>query len=365
MNERRLLKGNEAVVYGALAAGVRCYFGYPITPQNEIPELFSSLLPEQGGQFVQAESEVGAVNMLLGAAACGVRAMVSSSGPGISLMQEGISYMAGSELPGVLVDMARGGPGLGDLCPSQGDYFQATRGGGHGDYRTLVLAPSTCQECHDMVLLAFELAFRYRNPVMMLGDAMVGQMKEPVVCLPAFSAAGNGPDAAGFSVGPSFPEDEASSWRLEGSRGRETRLLKSVWLNDNYLAVRTRKLMDKYAAAQREARAEVLNVEDAEVVLVAFGSVGRIARALVANLRREGRRVGLVRPQTLYPFPSGVVRRLAEQGKRFLVLEQNTGQMVEDVRLAVEGRARVDWFGIMPGCFPGTDDILEPVLRAL
>lgn len=354
MNERALIKGNEAVVYGALAAGVRCYFGYPITPQNEIPELFSALLPGQGGQFVQAESEVAAINMLLGAGACGARAMVSSSGPGISLMQEGISYMAGSELPGVIVDMARGGPGLGDLCPSQGDYFQATRGGGHGDYRTPVLAPATCQECHDMVLLAFELAFRYRNPVIMLGDAMVGQMKEPVSCLPP----------AAREEGNAFPAG-TGAWRLEGKGTREKRLLKSVWLNDNDLSARTRVLMDKYAAMQSEARAECLHTEDAELVLVAFGSLGRIARALAVRLRKEGRRVGLVRPQTLYPFPSDVLRRLAEEGKRFLVLEQNTGQMVDDVRLAVEGRATVDWFGVMPGCFPGTDDILEPVLGAL
>lgn len=356
MSERRLIKGNEAVVHGALAAGVRCYFGYPITPQNEIPELFASLLPEYGGQFVQAESEVGAINMLLGAAACGVRALVSSSGPGVSLMQEGLSYMAGSELPGVLVDMARGGPGLGDLCPTQGDYFQATRGGGHGDYRTLVLAPSTCQECHDMVPWAFDLAFRYRNPVIILGDAMVGQMKEPVVCLPPAAPAGPGDVRSG---------DGAQTWRLEGKGTRPARLLKSVWLNNNDLSVRTRILMDKYTAARSEARAEMVGVDDADLVLVAFGSVGRIARALVSRLRKEGKRPGLVRPLTLYPFPDDALRSLAEQGKRFLVLEQNTGQMVEDVRLAVAGRAQVDWFGILPGRFPGTDDILEAVLNAL
>lgn len=356
MSERRLIKGNEAVVHGALAAGVRCYFGYPITPQNEIPELFASLLPEYGGQFVQAESEVGAINMLLGAAACGVRALVSSSGPGVSLMQEGLSYMAGSELPGVLVDMARGGPGLGDLCPTQGDYFQATRGGGHGDYRTLVLAPSTCQECHDMVPWAFDLAFRYRNPVIILGDAMVGQMKEPVVCLPP--AAPAGPDYVRSG-------DGAQTWRLEGKGTRPARLLKSVWLNNNDLSVRTRILMDKYTAARSEAKAEMVGVDDADLVLVAFGSVGRIARALVSRLRKEGKKPGLVRPLTLYPFPDDALRSLAEQGKRFLVLEQNTGQMVEDVRLTVAGRAQVDWFGILPGRFPGTDDILEAVLNAL
>lgn len=356
MSERRLIKGNEAVVHGALAAGVRCYFGYPITPQNEIPELFAALLPEQGGQFVQAESEVGAVNMLLGAAACGVRALVSSSGPGVSLMQEGLSYMAGSELPGVLVDMARGGPGLGDLCPTQGDYFQATRGGGHGDYRTLVLAPSTCQECHDMMPWAFDLAFRYRNPVLVLGDAMVGQMKEPVVCRPPASCGG---------PGEPWPGDEAASWRLEGKGKRPARLLKSVWLNNNDLSARTRRLMDKYAAAWAEARAELIGVDDAGLVLVAFGSVGRIARALVNRLRKEGKRLGLVRPLTLYPFPDAVLRSLAERGKRFLVLEQNTGQMVEDVRLAVDGRAPVDWFGVLPGRFPSEDDIFEPVWGAL
>jgi 2-oxoglutarate ferredoxin oxidoreductase subunit alpha len=356
MNGRVLIKGNEAVVHGALAAGIRCYFGYPITPQNEISELFSSLLPERAGQFVQAESEVAAVNMLLGAGACGVRAMVSSSSPGISLMQEGISYMAGSELPGVIVNMARGGPGLGDIGPSQGDYFQATRGGGHGDYRTLVLAPSTCQECHDMTVAAFDLAFRYRNPVLILGDAMVGQMKEPVVCRPPAPACAPGAPVEG---------DRAEEWRLDGNAGRASRLLKSVWLNDNALMGRVRLLAAKYESMRREAAAELTHTDDAALVLVAFGSLGRIARALTIRLRREGRALGLVRPQTLYPFPGGVLRELAGQGKRFLVLEQNTGQMVEDVLLAVQGAARVDWFGVMPGCFPGTDDVAEAVLQAL
>ncbi len=356
MNERALIKGNEAIVHGAMAAGVRAYFGYPITPQNEIPELFSALLPAVGGQFVQAESEVGAINMLLGAAATGVRAMVSSSGPGISLMQEGISYMAGSELPGVLVNMARGGPGLGDLGPSQGDYFQATRGGGHGDYRTLVLAPSTCQECHDMAILAFDLAFKYRNPVLIQADAMVGQMKEPAVCLPPAQ--------------PSvfYDGDDTIPWRIEGfpPGSRKRRLLKSVWLNDNYLAVRTRLLLDKYNAMQKEAMAEHFETADASLVLVAFGSMGRIAKALVVKLRREGKKVGLLRPQTLFPFPSHDLQNLAAQGKRFLVLEQNTGQMIEDVRLSLwESRAHVDWFGLMPGFFPSENDITDAVENCL
>lgn len=352
----KLIKGNEAVVYGAMAAKVQCYFGYPITPQNEIPELLSALLPEHGGQFVPAESEIGAINMLLGAGSCGVRAMVSSSGPGISLMQEGISFMAGSELPGVIVNMSRGGPGLGDIGPTQGDYFQATRGGGHGDYRTLVLAPSTCQECYDMTKDAFRLAFLYRNPVLILGDAMVGQLKEPVRFSESYTR---------VAPGEAIEEDQVLGWRLEGKAGRSKRLLKSVYLNDNYLEVRNRMLMAKYASMRQDAKAELLETEDADLVLVAFGSMGRIARALVVQLRRENKKLGLVRPQTLFPFPAAVLHKLAQQGKRFLVLEQNTGQMIEDARLAVQGLARVDWFGVMPGRFPGADDVIEPVRLAL
>lgn len=360
--DRILIKGNEAIAYGAVDAGLRCYFGYPITPQNEIPELLSSLLPEHGGQFVQAESEVAAVNMLLGAAACGVPALTSSSGCGISLMQEGISYMAGSHIPGVLVNMQRGGPGLGDIGPSQGDYFQAVKGGGHGDHRNLVLAPSTAQECYDFMFRAFALAFRYANPVMVLGDAIVGQIKEPVRRVPPPGA----PDAAQL-------EATACDWRLEGygRRGPEgaPRLLKSVYLAEGALAERNRMLMHKYEAMKAESAFVSESVEDAELVVVAFGSVARIARSAIRRLRAEGHRVGLFRPVTLFPFPEEALRALAP-GRRFLVVEQNTGQMVEDVRLALFGQPGVGarnvlWHGVMPGLFIGSEALREPMLQAL
>ena len=228
--EKVFIKGNEAIAYGALAAGCRCYFGYPITPQNDIPEMMSSALPAAGGEFVQAESELAAANMLLGSAACGVRSFTSSSSPGVSLMQEAISYMAGSELPGVIVNMNRGGPGLGDIGPSQGDYFQSVKGGGHGDYRLYVLAPATCQECYDMMFEAFDVAYRFRNPVLVLGDAIVGQMKEPVLAWK--------PD----NLNP----DEAADWRLEGADGRAPRLHKSLFLEDGALAGQNRHLQAKY-----------------------------------------------------------------------------------------------------------------------
>ena len=320
MSEPRIfIKGNEAIARGALAAGVQCYFGYPITPQNDIPEFMSSAIVEAGGQFVQAESEVAAANMLMGAAACGVRALTSSSSPGVSLKQEAISYMAGSEIPGVIVNMSRGGPGLGDIGPSQGDYFQAVKGGGHGDYHLLVLAPGTVQEAYDLTIKAFELAFAYRNPVMILGDAIIGQMKEPVV--------------------PWKPENldqaEGQSWGLCGARGREPRLLKSLFLDDGALAGQNLKLAAKYEAMQAESDQEMFLTDDAELVVVAFGSIGRIVKSAVRKLRARGHRVGLVRPITLFPFPSAVLLDLARQGKRFLTIEHNMGQMVEDVRLAI------------------------------
>ncbi|BFR50287.1 3-methyl-2-oxobutanoate dehydrogenase subunit VorB [Nitratidesulfovibrio sp. HK-II] len=347
--ERIFIKGNEAIAHGALAAGCRCYFGYPITPQNDIPEMMSYALPDAGGEFVQAESEVASANMLLGAAAAGIRALTSSSSPGISLMQEAISYMAGSELPGVIVNMNRGGPGLGDIGPSQGDYFQSVKGGGHGDYKLLVLAPATCQECYDMMVQAFDLAFKYRNPVMVLGDAIVGQMKEPVT--PWKPAAVEG--------------TEAADWRLEGAKGRKPRLLKSLFLEDGALAGQNRHLQAKYAAMQAEAKAESFLTEDAELIVVAYGSIGRIAKSAIRKLRGQGHKVGLVRPQTLFPFPGPLLRGLAEQGKRFLTIEHNCGQMVEDVRLSIRGIVDSAFYGHMPGEMPGSDDFLAPILDAM
>lgn len=356
--QRILIKGNEAIAFGAVDAGCRCYFGYPITPQNEIPEALSALLPEAGGSFVQAESEVASINMLLGAGSCGIPAMTSSSSCGISLMQEGLSYMNGSHIPGVIVNMSRGGPGLGDIGPSQGDYFQAVKGGGHGDHRSLVLAPATAQECYDMMFLAFDLAFKYRNPVIVLGDAIVGQIKEPVLRRPPADA----PGAAGL-------EEQASGWRLEGygRRGPDAtpRLLKSVYLAEGALAARNHMLQEKYDAMKAETAAVCTDVDDADLVVVAFGSVGRIAGSAVRLLRAEGHKVGLARPLTLFPFPDAVLRRLAEQGKRFLVVEQNLGQMIEDVRLAVRGITDASWHGIMPGLFIGADALLDPIRDAL
>jgi len=348
-DERILIKGNEAVAYAAVSAGCKCFFGYPITPQNEIPELLSRLLPENGGQFVQAESEVGSANMLLGAGACGVRAMTSTSGPGIDLMQEGISYMVGSEIPAVIVNMSRGGPGLGSIDASQGDYFQATRGGSHGAGRTFVLAPSTCQECYDMVQEAFDLAFKYRTPVLVLGDAIVGQIKEPVLRHPPVRQ----------------PDDKASAWCLEGMGERAPRLLKSVYLDDGALAARNEMLEAKYKAMRADVRSECVDVDDAELVVVAFGSMGRIARSAVQMARAAGHKVGLVRPQTLFPFPSDLLDSLAAQGKRFLVIEQNAGQMVDDVRLAIRHHGDADFYGVMPGIFVDAEELLTPILNCL
>jgi len=349
MSEKRILiKGNEAVVHGALAAGCRCYFGYPITPQNEIPELFSALLPDAGGVFVPAESEVGAANMLLGAGACGVRAMTSSSGPGMDLMQEGISYMVGSQIPAVLVNMSRGGPGLGSIDSSQGDYWQSTRGGGHGAARTFVLAPSTCQECYDMTIKAFDLAFKYRNPILVLGDAIVAQLKEPVTCWT-----------------PELPNHHVNTWCLEGSDSRPVRLLKSVYLEDGALAAHTRCLEAKYIFMQDDVDYETFMLDDADLVVVAFGTMGRIVHSAVRLLREQGKKVGLFRPKTLFPYPTEALAALAEQGKHFLVIEQNTGQMLDDVRLAVRHHADADLFPVMPGIFVGAEDLAEPILEAL
>jgi 2-oxoglutarate ferredoxin oxidoreductase subunit alpha len=347
-SEKKLVKGNEAIAMGAVAAGCECYFAYPITPQSDIPEYLSHALPEAGGEFIQAESEIGAANMVLGAAACGKRAMTSSSSPGISLKQEAISYMAGSELPAVIVNITRGGPGLGSIDPSQGDYFQSVKGGGHGDYRTLVLAPATCQEAYDLTIKAFDLAFAYRNPVLILGDAILGQMKEPIVDWKS-----RDPQVS-----------EASDWALSGARGRKPRLLRSLRLSEGALAGHNRMLQEKYESMKREVQWEEFQMEDADLVLVAFGSIGRIAKSTVRSLRDQGHRVGLFRPVTLFPFPSERLSALAEAGKTFLVVENNTGQMVEDVRLAVQKHAECGLHCVYPGELPKPEDLESPVLSS-
>lgn len=347
MAKRVLIKGNEAIAMGALAAGCRYYFGYPITPQNDIPEFMSRHMPEAGGVFVQAESEVASINMLLGAAATGARVMTSSSSPGISLKQEGISYLCGSEIPGVIVNMSRSGPGLGGIHPSQGDYFQSTRGGGHGDYRTLVLAPSTAQENYDLTMLAFDLADKYRNPVLVLGDALIGNIKEPV------------------ELKPYRRKPPKKDWALTGNQGRKQRILKSLFLADGELTKQNWKLWKKYQRMAKEVRVENYRTEDAELVLAAFGSVARILKTSVDILREKGKKVGLIRPITLYPFPSEAVRRAAQEAGHMMVVELNTGQMVEDVRLAVQGRNPVDFYGRPPGSIPTPDELVKEINKVL
>ncbi|WP_319763264.1 3-methyl-2-oxobutanoate dehydrogenase subunit VorB [Maridesulfovibrio sp.] len=347
--EKLFIKGNEAISRGAIAAGLKCYFGYPITPQNDIPEYMSAELPKVGGEFVQAESEVAAANMLIGASSAGVRCMTSSSSPGVSLKQEAISYLAGSQLPAVIVNMTRGGPGLGDIGPSQGDYFQSTKGGGHGDYRTLVLAPGTCQEAYDLVIEAFDLAFKYRNPVMILGDAIIGQMKEPV----------------NTWVPETKNDDDAEQWRIEGAKGREHRIIKSLFLSEGSLAGHNQALQAKYDDMAKYTKQELFETDDAELIVVAYGSIGRIVKSTVRKLRAQGHKVGLFRPITLYPFPSNELKKLAEQGKKFLTIEHNLGQMVEDVRLSIRTITDSDFFGFMPGNLPTPDDFEEPILKSL
>ena len=339
-----LVKGNEAIGMGAIEAGCQFYFGYPITPQNDIPEFMSRHLPEAGGSFLQAESEIASINMLMGAAATGARVMTSSSSPGISLKQEGISYLCGSQIPGVIVNMSRSGPGLGGISPSQGDYFQATRGGGHGDYRTIVLAPHSVQECYDLTMRAFDLADRYRNPVMVLGDALLGQMKEP---LKPRKHRGRAVD---------------KDWVLTGARGRKPRLLKSLYLSEGELTKHNWMLHRKYRSMRREVRFESVGVEDAKLVVVAFGSVARILKNSVSMAREQGMAVGLFRPITVYPFPQAALRKLAGRVERFMALELSTGQMVEDLELAV-GPGTVDFYGRPPGSIPSPDELYREIRK--
>lgn len=347
MRERELVKGNEAVAMAAIDAGCLLYFGYPITPQNDIPEYLSKHLPQLGGEFIQAESEVASINMLLGASAAGIRAMTSSSSPGISLMQEGISYLAGSELPAVIVNMSRSGPGLGGIAPSQGDYFQATRGGGHGDYRMIVLAPSSVQEIYNLTMMAFDLADKYRNPVLILGDSLIGQMKEPMV-------------RRNSKKQNPIPKP----WALTGAEGRKPNILKSLYLNEGELTRHNWKLHEKYQRVRKkEVLFETRDVDEAHMVVVAFGSMSRIVKTAMEMAADEGLKVGLFRPITLFPFPQEALNAISRSIKAFLTMELNTGQMVEDVKLCVERDAQVSFYGRPPGSIPTPEEILGEIKK--
>ncbi len=345
MIQKKFMAGNEAIAEAAVQAGCRHYFGYPITPQNEICEYLSWRLPEVGGIYLQAESEVAAIYMVFGAAGAGARVMTSSSSPGISLMQEGISYIAAAELPCVIVNMMRGGPGLGGIHPSQSDYFQATKGGGHGDYHLLVLAPYTCQEAVDLTMLAFELADKYRNPVMVLGDGNMGQMMEPIEFKPQEKR-----------------EIPRKDWIINGASNRKRNLIKTLYLDPAVLERRNleiyRKLQD---AVEDEVRFESYLTEDAEIVIAAYGTVARISKTAIKILREKGLKVGMLRPISLYPFPYQVFAQLAERVRSFLVIEMSMGQMIEDVKLGICGKSHVHFYNRVGGMVPSYEEIVAQV----
>jgi 2-oxoisovalerate ferredoxin oxidoreductase alpha subunit len=341
---RQLMKGNEAIVKSAILAGCRAFYGYPITPASEIAEAAAIYMPEAGGVFLQAESEVAAINMLYGAASAGVRVMTASSGPGISLMQEGFSYLAGAELPCVIADITRGGPGLGNIASEQSDYHQVVKGGGHGNYRTLVLAPNSVQEMADLTALAFDLADRYRNPVVLMADGFIGQMMEPVEF----------PQSA---TAPQLPK-----WAVAGTQESRGNLISSIYLEADKLEAHVRQLEAKYyIAEQREARAETWNTDDAEIVLVGYGIVSRILKAVAVEARAAGLRVGVLRPITLYPFPKLFFEHVAMHAQQFLVVEMSNGQMLEDVRLALNGSRPVDFLSRVGGNVPSHREVLDRV----
>ncbi len=342
--------GTHAAGEAAIQAGCRCYFGYPITPQNELPEYMSRRLPEiPGGVFIQAESELAAINMVLGSSAAGARSMTSSSSPGISLKQEGISFLAGMELPAVIVNIVRGGPGLGNIAPAQSDYFQAVKGGGHGDYKIIVLAPDSVQEIADLTFLSFDLADTYRTPVMILGDGMLGQMMEPVIM----------PEKQGRVL----PEKD---YILTGAGGRPARCIKSLILDTKEMEDHNWKLCRKYKRIeQNETRWEEYDLKNADIVVIAYGTAARIAKGAIKRLRKEDEniKIGLLRPVTLSPFPSKIINKLAHKVKDFFVFEMSTGQMVEDVRLSLEGNASVHFYGRPGGVVPTPAELARNIAR--
>lgn len=345
MTEKFFMKGNEVIAEAAVQAGCRFYAGYPITPQNEIPEYMSWRMNEVDGVFIQAESELAAINMVYGAAACGARAMTSSSSPGISLKQEGISYLAGSELPAVIVNMQRGGPGLGNISGSQADYFQAVKGGGHGDYRLLVYAPYNLQELWDLTMLAFDKADEYRNPVMILSDGILGQVMEPFYPTPY--------------VKINLPE---KTWALTGCLGRKPNVVKSLYMGEGELEMRNNILQEKYRKMKvKDVRSDAFAVDDAELIVVAFGIAARITLSAVRRLRKEGFKVGLFRPVTLFPFPDKELYNLSGNGEKFLTVELNAGQMLEDVKLSINGRSEVYFYGRPGGAIMTPEEVYDNI----
>jgi 2-oxoisovalerate ferredoxin oxidoreductase alpha subunit len=343
---RQLCKGNVAIVKGAILAGCRAYYGYPITPASEVAEAAALYLPQVGGTFLQAESEVAAINMVYGAAAAGARVMTASSGPGLSLMQEGISYCAGSELPCVIVDIVRGGPGLGNIAPEQSDYFAMVKGGGHGCYRNFVLAPASVQEMADLTMLAFDLADKYRNPAIVLADGFTGQMMEPL------------------ELEYRDPVIPPRPWAVQGTAETRKNLISSIYLETDVLEEHVRKLEAKYMrAAQVEPRHERLETDDAEVLLVGYGITSRVLRSAVEMARREGLKAGLFRPITLWPFPAQALVETAKKVSKILVVELSNGQMLEDVRLAVNGKVPVEFYGRTGGNVPSVEEVHSQLMQ--
>jgi len=345
MIEKILISGNEAIAQGAIDSGCTFYAGYPITPQNELTAYMAEHMPARNRVFIQAESEISAINMVFGASAAGKRAMTSSSSPGISLKQEGISYIAGAQLPAVIVNIMRGGPGLGNIAPAQSDYFQATRGGGHGDYRCIVIAPSTVQEAYDFMYKAFQLADMYRNPVIVLGDGILGQMMEPIK----------------IKNQKLKIKDYKKPWALTGCKGRKPNVVKSFYIAEGDLEKFNLILHKKYKLIrEKEQEYENLFVDDAKIILVAYGTMYRIAKSIVQALRKKGMRIGLIRPVKLWPFPDKVFQKLAPKAG-YLVLEMSSGQMLDDVRLAVSGKSKVNFLGRSGGGIPTEEDITKKI----
>lgn len=346
---KELLKGNVAFAEAAIRAGCVAYFGYPITPQTEALEHMAARMPELGRVFLQAESEIAAINMVYGAACSGVRVMTSSSSPGISLMMEGLSYISGSEVPVVLVDIMRGGPGLGNISPSQGDYAQMVKGGGHGDYKMIVLAPATIQEIIDLTYEAFDLAEKYRSIVVILADGSLGQMMEPA-------------ELPGMLPVRSF--EDRPDWALVGAKNRDPNIITSIYMDPIAEEKFNLKLIEKYKQIeQNEVRYTELEMEDAEIAVVAFGTAGRIVQSAIKMAREDGIKAGLLRPISLYPYPYDRVREISKQVKAILVVEMNAGQMLEDVRLAVEGRIPVEFYGRMGGVMPLPDEVFDEIKK--